>query len=77
MELYHICLLEHRRTASYASVCSAWRKFFEAKHFERLVVTVSRASQFGEIVVKKRRQLVKHIWYDLPQPPPPPNDCML
>lgn len=63
-ELFRICRLEQRRTTAYASVCSTWKTFFEAKHFERLVLTVSRVSQFGDIVVRNRRKLVKHIWYD-------------
>lgn len=63
-ELFYMCRLEQRRTTAYASVCSTWKTFFEAKHFERLVLTVSRVSQFGDIVIRNRRQLVKHIWYD-------------
>lgn len=65
-ELYHTCLLEHRQTAAYASVCSEWQEFFEAKHFERLTVKVSQVSQFGVFVVRNRRHLVKHIRYDFP-----------
>lgn len=65
-ELYHTCRLEHRRTTAYASVGWVWKWFFEAKHFERLQVTVSLVSRFGKIVNENRRQLVKHIWYDFP-----------
>lgn len=65
-DLYHTCRVEHRPTTDYAAVGKAWQLFFEAKHFERLRVTVSRVSGFDKMVKEKRRQLVKHIWYDFP-----------
>ncbi|KAI7778057.1 hypothetical protein LA080_002632 [Diaporthe eres] len=73
-ELYRTCRLDHRRTTAYASVGRVWQMFFEAKHFERLQVTVSLVSRFGKIVNENRRQLVKHIWLDV-QFDPPMDPC--
>lgn len=61
-DVYDTCCLERRPTAAYASVCSEWQEFFEAKHFQKLTVTVPRLADFDRIVVGERRQLVRHIW---------------
>lgn len=60
-ELYYTCDLENRGTSVYASVCSTWKSFFEAKHFECLILRLPTVADFGSIVVGDRRKLVKHI----------------
>ncbi|KAI1389493.1 uncharacterized protein F4822DRAFT_398509 [Hypoxylon trugodes] len=48
--------------ATYASVCSEWQEVFEAKSFERIVLSQRRVLEFAQIVQGPRRRLVKHIW---------------
>ncbi|KAK3941888.1 hypothetical protein QBC46DRAFT_340003 [Diplogelasinospora grovesii] len=47
--------------AGYACVCRDWQVFFETRNFSCLVLNASDLSDLRQIVVGRRRELVKHI----------------
>ena len=49
------------KTSAYASVSREWQAFFEKRHFERILLSLPRLSDFGRIVQGLRKKLVRHI----------------
>ena len=70
-ELWYMVLDEVARTnacssrAAYACICRDWQEFFEKFNFGTLVLKSSDLPQLSQIVVGRRRELVKHIALDV------------
>lgn len=56
-------------TALYTCVCRQWQPFFEAKNFERILLSPQRVTEFPYFLRDPRkRRLVKHIWLRIELP---------
>ncbi|KAK2755444.1 hypothetical protein CKAH01_01336 [Colletotrichum kahawae] len=64
-------------TAIFATVYTEWQSFFEAKHFEMLVLTQKCLSDFKNIVQGRRRKLVNHAWLCIGLNPHDCKSCWL
>ncbi|XXH03470.1 hypothetical protein Hte_009875 [Hypoxylon texense] len=62
METKTMILQSVGKSAIYASVCREWQAILEPKHFERILLSQGRLSDFARIVQGPRRKLVRHIW---------------
>lgn len=57
-------LAQHRRLASYATVCKEWQASIEKKNFDRLKLGQSCLDEF-ERIAKRKGKLIKHIWLNI------------
>ncbi|KAJ4864291.1 hypothetical protein T069G_00821 [Trichoderma breve] len=49
-------------TSSYAAVSKEWQLYFERFNFRRLILHQSCVPEFGRVVRRHRRGMVKHVW---------------
>lgn len=56
---------KHPGWASLASVCREWQVILEKSNYRKLKVPSSRLGEFKSMVPPHKRQLVRHIWFDI------------
>jgi hypothetical protein len=51
--------------ASLASVCKEWQTVLEKESYKKLKIRSSRLGQFESMVPRRKRHLIRHIWFDI------------